>query len=95
MRNFSYARGLILTPLFVSQKIMVMVWVVAMVLTGESLSAEKVYILTAVCYVAQLSLNMFVPFGITFMAESYTTTKRIQVYTDCGSTLKVIVISYL
>ena len=79
MQTASSARAAILAPFFSSSKMMVFAAVLAMILYGQNINAERAFVLAAMYNAARLTINLFVPFAITFLAESKTTLRRVQV----------------
>ena len=75
----AYARAAILAPFFSSSKVMVFAFIVTYVSSEGDFTAEMAFMVLAMYNSCRLTLNLFVPFAIQFMAESKITLERVKV----------------
>lgn len=71
-------QGLLIGLFFVTGKIIVLCALVAYFLVGGSISAEMVFVVSAMFNTVRLTLTLFLPFAIQFYAEYKVTTTRIE-----------------
>lgn len=64
---------------FVSGKIIVLFAIVAYVLSGRAVNAEVIFVASALFNSARLTVTLFLPFAIQFMAEMKVTFGRMEV----------------
>lgn len=72
-------RALNLGLYYVSSKLIIFLTLVAYVLTGNYLTAEKVFVAMALYQNVRLLMTIFFPWGISFLAETKVSLKRIEV----------------
>lgn len=83
----SYLRGLNMASFFVANKIIVFITVCVYVLTGNQLSASRVFMAVSLYGAVRLTITLFFPFAIEKVSESLISVKRIQVNTPHTQTL--------
>ncbi|OXA51509.1 Multidrug resistance-associated protein 4 [Folsomia candida] len=71
-------RALNLGLYYVSSKLIIFLTLVAYVLTGNYLTAEKVFVAMALYQNVRLLMTIFFPWGISFLAETKVSLKRIE-----------------
>ncbi|XP_029315504.1 multidrug resistance-associated protein 4-like isoform X2 [Cottoperca gobio] len=74
----SYLRGLNMASFFVANKIIVFITVCVYVLTGNQLSASRVFMAVSLYGAVRLTITLFFPFAIEKVSESLVSIKRIQ-----------------
>ncbi|KAK5861056.1 hypothetical protein PBY51_022480 [Eleginops maclovinus] len=74
----SYLRGLNMASFFVANKIIVFITVCVYVLTGNQLSASRVFMAVSLYGAVRLTITLFFPFAIEKVSESLISIKRIQ-----------------
>lgn len=77
----SYLRGLNMASFFVASKIIVFITVCVYVLTGNQLSASRVFMAVALYGAVRLTITLFFPFAIEKVSETLISIRRIQVNT--------------
>uniref|UniRef100_A0A673C8C9 Multidrug resistance-associated protein 4 n=1 Tax=Sphaeramia orbicularis TaxID=375764 RepID=A0A673C8C9_9TELE len=74
----SYLRGLNMASFFVASKIIIFITVCVYVLTGNRLSASKVFMAVSLYGAVRLTITLFFPFAIEKVSESLISIRRIQ-----------------
>nr|XP_040058388.1 multidrug resistance-associated protein 4-like isoform X1 [Gasterosteus aculeatus aculeatus] len=74
----SYLRGLNMASFFVAGKIIVFITVCVYVLTGNQLSASRVFMTVSLYGAVRLTITLFFPFAIEKVSESLISIRRIQ-----------------
>ncbi|XP_054470688.1 ATP-binding cassette sub-family C member 4-like [Anoplopoma fimbria] len=74
----SYLRGLNMASFFVASKIIVFITVCIYVLTGNQLSASRVFMAVSLYGAVRLTITLFFPFAIEKVSESLISIRRIQ-----------------
>ncbi|KAL6100875.1 abcc4 [Pungitius sinensis] len=74
----SYLRGLNMASFFVASKIIVFITVCIYVLTGNQLSASRVFMAVSLYGAVRLTITLFFPFAIEKVSESLVSIRRIQ-----------------
>ncbi|XP_077946532.1 ATP-binding cassette sub-family C member 4 isoform X5 [Gasterosteus aculeatus] len=74
----SYLRGLNMASFFVAGKIIVFITVCVYVLTGNQLSASRVFMTVSLYGAVRLTTTLFFPFAIEKVSESLISIRRIQ-----------------
>uniref|UniRef100_A0A8C2XES4 Multidrug resistance-associated protein 4 n=1 Tax=Cyclopterus lumpus TaxID=8103 RepID=A0A8C2XES4_CYCLU len=74
----SYLRGLNMAAFFVASKIIVFITVCIFVLTGNQLSASRVFMAVSLYGAVRLTITLFFPFAIEKVSESLISIRRIQ-----------------
>lgn len=77
----SYLRGLNMASFFVASKIIIFVTVCVYVLTGNELSASRVFVAVSLYGAVRLTITLFFPFAIEKVSESLISIRRIKVNT--------------
>uniref|UniRef100_A0A8C4IQ26 Multidrug resistance-associated protein 4 n=1 Tax=Dicentrarchus labrax TaxID=13489 RepID=A0A8C4IQ26_DICLA len=75
----SYLRGLNMASFFVASKIIIFVTVCVYVLTGNQLSASRVFMAVSLYGAVRLTITLFFPFAIEKVSESLISIRRIKV----------------
>ncbi|KAM6934339.1 ATP-binding cassette sub-family C member 4-like [Xenentodon cancila] len=76
----SYLRGLNMASFFVASKIIIFFTVCVYVLTGNKLSASRVFMAFSLYGAVRLSITLFFPFAIEKVSESLISIQRIKKY---------------
>ncbi|TDH06860.1 hypothetical protein EPR50_G00117660 [Perca flavescens] len=76
--NSSFLRGLNMASFFVANKIIVFITVCVYVLTGNQLSASRVFMAVSLYGAVRLTITLFFPFAIEKVSESLISIRRIQ-----------------
>ena len=79
IRGSTLLRALNISISIISAKVIVFTIFIAYVLTGEHLSAEKVFVTMAIFNTIRLTMTSFFPYMIGYAAEIYVSCKRVQV----------------
>ncbi|XP_061579415.1 ATP-binding cassette sub-family C member 4-like isoform X2 [Cololabis saira] len=74
----SYLRGLNMASFFMASKIIIFFTVCVYVLTGNKLSASKVFMAVSLYGAVRLSITLFFPFAIEHVSESLISIQRIK-----------------
>ncbi|KAM8856472.1 ATP-binding cassette sub-family C member 4-like isoform 2-T2 [Spinachia spinachia] len=74
----SYLRGLNMASFFVASKIIVFITVCIYVLTGNQLSASRVFMAVSLYGAVRLTIALFFPFAVEKVSESLVSIRRIQ-----------------
>ncbi|XP_032385885.1 multidrug resistance-associated protein 4 isoform X2 [Etheostoma spectabile] len=74
----SFLRGLNMASFFVANKIIVFITVCVYVLTGNQLSASRVFMAVSLYGAVRLTITLFFPFAIEKISESLISIRRIQ-----------------
>ncbi|KAG7227636.1 hypothetical protein INR49_005451 [Caranx melampygus] len=74
----SYLRGLNMASFFVASKIIIFVTVCVYVLTGNELSASRVFVAVSLYGAVRLTITLFFPFAIEKVSESLISIRRIK-----------------
>ncbi|XP_016524099.1 multidrug resistance-associated protein 4 isoform X5 [Poecilia formosa] len=74
----SYLRGLNMASFFVASKIIIFITVCIYVLTGNRLSASKLFMAVSLYGAVRLTITLFFPFAIENVSESLISIQRIQ-----------------
>ena len=77
----SYLRGLNMASFFVASKIIIFATVCVYVLSGNRLSASRVFMAVALYGAVRLTITLFFPCAIEKVSESFISIRRIQVNT--------------
>lgn len=75
----SYLRGLNMASFFVANKIVIFFTVCVYVLTGNRMSASKLFMAVSLYGAVRLTITLFFPFAIEKASESLISIQRIQV----------------
>lgn len=78
----SYLRGLNMASFFVASKIIIFITVCVYVLTGNKLSASRVFMAVSLYGAVRLTITLFFPFAIEKVSESLVSIRRIKVNTQ-------------
>uniref|UniRef100_A0A8C4ILC3 Multidrug resistance-associated protein 4 n=1 Tax=Dicentrarchus labrax TaxID=13489 RepID=A0A8C4ILC3_DICLA len=76
----SYLRGLNMASFFVASKIIIFVTVCVYVLTGNQLSASRVFMAVSLYGAVRLTITLFFPFAIEKVSESLISIRRIKTF---------------
>ncbi|XP_045910385.1 ATP-binding cassette sub-family C member 4-like isoform X2 [Micropterus dolomieu] len=74
----SYLRGLNMASFFVASKIIIFITVCIYVLTGNTLSASRVFMAVSLYGAVRLTITLFFPLAIEKVSESLISTRRIK-----------------
>ncbi|KAE8299274.1 Multidrug resistance-associated protein 4 [Larimichthys crocea] len=74
----SYLRGLNMASFFVASKIIIFITVCVYVLTGNELSASRVFMAVSLYGAVRLTITLFFPFAIEKVSESLISVRRIK-----------------
>uniref|UniRef100_A0A7N8Y475 Multidrug resistance-associated protein 4 n=1 Tax=Mastacembelus armatus TaxID=205130 RepID=A0A7N8Y475_9TELE len=74
----SYLRGLNMASFFVASKIIIFTTICVYVLTGNTLSASRVFMAVSLYGAVRLTITLFFPFAIEKLSESLISIKRIK-----------------
>ncbi|KAM3608366.1 uncharacterized protein V6R79_023940 [Siganus canaliculatus] len=74
----SYLRGLNMASFFVASKIIIFVTVCVYVLTGNELSASRLFMAVSLYGAVRLTITLFFPYAIEKVSESLISIRRIQ-----------------
>uniref|UniRef100_A0A665TG51 Multidrug resistance-associated protein 4 n=1 Tax=Echeneis naucrates TaxID=173247 RepID=A0A665TG51_ECHNA len=74
----SYLRGLNMASFFVANKIIIFITVCVYVLTGNDLSASKVFMAVSLYGAVRLTITLFFPFAIEKISETLISIRRIK-----------------
>lgn len=77
----SYLRGLNMASFFVASKIIIFITVCVYILTGNELSASRVFMAISLYGAVRLTITLFFPFAIEKVSESLISIRRIKVNT--------------
>ena len=80
----NYYRAVNMSLFFSSAKLVVFLALLTYVLTGNVLTAEKVFVTSALINNVRLVMTLFFPFGIAMGAETLISCKRLQVRIVAG-----------
>lgn len=75
----SYLRGLNMASFFVASKIIIFITICAYILTGNELSASRVFVAISVYGAVRLTITLFFPCAIEKVSESLISIRRIKV----------------
>ncbi len=75
----SYLRGLNMAFFFVASKIIIFITICVYVLTGNELTASRVFMAVALYGAVRLTITLFFPFAIEKASESLISIRRIKV----------------
>uniref|UniRef100_A0A8C7YAV4 Multidrug resistance-associated protein 4 n=1 Tax=Oryzias sinensis TaxID=183150 RepID=A0A8C7YAV4_9TELE len=75
----SYLRGLNMASFFVASKIVIFFTICVYVLTGNKLSASRIFMAVSLYGAVRLTITLFFPFAIEKVSESLISIQRIQV----------------
>ncbi|RZF40293.1 hypothetical protein LSTR_LSTR012596 [Laodelphax striatellus] len=78
IRKTSYVRALLLSFIIFHSRLAVFLSILAYVLTGSSINAEKVFTVTSFFNILRQTMTIFFPQGIGQIAEAMVSTKRLQ-----------------
>ncbi|XP_069558741.1 ATP-binding cassette sub-family C member 4-like [Brachyistius frenatus] len=76
----SYLRALNMASFFVASKIIIFITVCVYVLTGNKLSASKVFMAVSLYGAVRLTITLFFPFAIEKVSESLISIRRIKTF---------------
>ncbi|XP_020706768.2 probable multidrug resistance-associated protein lethal(2)03659 [Athalia rosae] len=74
----SYIRGVIMSFVMFTTRFSLCITIIAYVLLGENINAEKVFMLTAYYNILRQAMTVFFPQGVTQVAEALVSIKRLQ-----------------
>ncbi len=72
-------QGLLMGIFFATGHLVVLCAVLAYILSGNAMSAEKVFVAATLFNSARLSVTLFLPFALSFFFETKVTISRVQV----------------
>jgi len=75
----NYYRAVNMSLFFTSSKMVVFLALLTYVLTGNTLTAEKVFVTSALINNVRLTMTLFFPFGIAMGSETLISCRRLQV----------------
>jgi hypothetical protein len=75
----SYARALLFSPMFSSQKLIAFVTFLTYVLTGNVMTAEIVFVTLSLFSPVRFAMTFCVPLGIQYGSEAVVTIRRLEV----------------
>ncbi|KAK0074938.1 hypothetical protein PV326_012047, partial [Microctonus aethiopoides] len=78
IKYIGYIRGSLLSFMMFTTKICLLATIVPFVLSDETISTEKIFVLTAFYTALQQSMGIFFPYAISFFAELLVTIERLQ-----------------
>ncbi|KAI4497436.1 hypothetical protein M0802_007447 [Mischocyttarus mexicanus] len=78
IRSTSYIRGVTMSFIIFTTRMCLFITILAYVLFGGKITAEKVFILTAYYNILRQTMTVFFPQGITQVAEAMVSIKRLQ-----------------
>ncbi|XP_043503586.1 probable multidrug resistance-associated protein lethal(2)03659 isoform X2 [Polistes fuscatus] len=78
IRSTSYIRGVTMSFIIFTTRMCLFITILAYVLLGGKITAEKVFILTAYYNILRQTMTVFFPQGITQVAEAMVSIKRLQ-----------------
>ncbi|CAG2057728.1 unnamed protein product [Timema podura] len=78
IRATSYIRGIILSFIMFTTRISIFLSILAYVLLGNNITAEKVFVLTSYYNILRQTMTVFFPQGITQVAEARVSVQRLQ-----------------
>uniref|UniRef100_UPI0037E906A4 ATP-binding cassette sub-family C member 4-like n=1 Tax=Semicossyphus pulcher TaxID=241346 RepID=UPI0037E906A4 len=76
----SYLRGLNMASFFVGSKIIIFITVLVYVLSGNTLSASRVFMAVSLYGAVRLTITLFFPFAIEKVSESLISIRRIKTF---------------
>ncbi|KAH0554301.1 probable multidrug resistance-associated protein lethal(2)03659 [Cotesia glomerata] len=76
----SYVRGVMLSFMLFSSRLSLFITMLAYVLAGNQITAEKIYMLTAYYSILRQTMTVFFPQGITTVAETLVSIKRLETF---------------
>nr|XP_033474245.1 multidrug resistance-associated protein 4-like [Epinephelus lanceolatus] len=74
----SYLRGLNMASFFVASKIIVFITICVYILTGNQLSASRIFMAVTLYGAVRLTISLFFPYAIEKVSESLISIRRIQ-----------------
>ncbi|XP_040004306.1 multidrug resistance-associated protein 4-like isoform X2 [Xiphias gladius] len=74
----SYLRGLNMASFFVASKIIIFITVCVYVLTGNKLSASRVFMAVSLYGAVRLTITLFFPFAVEKVSETHVSIRRIK-----------------
>lgn len=83
----SYLRGLNMASFFVVSKIIIFITVCVYVLTGNELTASRVFMAISLYGAVRLTITLFFPCAIEKVSESLISIRRIKVNTTQSTSL--------
>ncbi|XP_053998577.1 probable multidrug resistance-associated protein lethal(2)03659 isoform X1 [Hylaeus anthracinus] len=89
VRLTSYIRGITMSFMIFSTRMSLFITILAYVLYGHRITAEKVFMLTAYYNILRQTMTVYFPQGITQIAEALVSIKRLQkfmMYEEIGPT---------
>lgn len=89
----SYLRGLNMASFFVANKIIIFITVCVYVLTGNTLSASRIFVAISLYGVVRLTATLFFPNAIEKVSESLISIRRINV--SAAQSVVIIVIYFI
>lgn len=78
IRASAYIRGILVSFIMFSTRISIFISVLAYVLFGEHISAEKVFVITSYYNILRQTMTVFFPQGIALTAEAMISINRLQ-----------------
>lgn len=78
IRVTSYIRGILLSFIMFTTRISIFVTILAYVLLGYEITAEKVFVMTSYYNILRQTMTVFFPQGISQVAEGMVSIKRLQ-----------------
>ncbi|CAG9823622.1 unnamed protein product [Phaedon cochleariae] len=80
IRTSSFMRGVLLSFIMYSTRISIFVSILAYVLSGYDITAEKVFVLTSFYNILRQTMTVFFPQGISQVAEAKVSIRRLNKY---------------
>ncbi|XP_042212324.1 ATP-binding cassette sub-family C member 4-like isoform X2 [Homarus americanus] len=78
----NYYRAIIMSLFFTSSKVIVFLSLLTYILTGNVLTAEKIFVTSSLINNIRLVMTLFFPFGIALGSETVISCKRIQKFLE-------------
>lgn len=79
IKKTSYYRAFNFSFFIVSSRLIMLAILTPYVLSGSSITAEKIFLTLALYNTTRLSMTLFFPFAISFGSEAVVSIKRIRV----------------
>lgn len=77
----SYLRGLNMASFFMASKVIIFITICVYVLTGNELSASRVFVAVSLYRAVRLTITLFFPYAIEKISEGLISIRRIKVVT--------------
>lgn len=78
IKYVSYIRGILLSFIMFTTRVSIFISLVAYALLGDSVTAEKAFVITAYYNILRVTMTVFFPQGVGQLAETLVSIKRIQ-----------------